>query len=473
MAQPIVIILAAGMGTRMKSQLPKVLHAIAGRSLIAWVIEAARGAGAQQIVAVLGHKLADVRGALDDRYGVGTIAVAEQAEQRGTGHAVQSALPQLASAHDDQIVVILSGDAPLITSASIERLVAACQASPAGMALLSTIPDRDMPYGRLVRDAQGNLASIVEHLDATPAQREIRETNAGFYAVRLGHLRADLQTLGDQNKKGEVYLTDLVAKAAARGFATAIDAPFAEVSGINDRVDLAQVERLARRQIAERWMREGTTLQDPAQIYIDADVVAIGADTWLGCGVALRGKTTLGRGVKIDCGAILTDAVIGDGTVVKPYSVITETTVGQNAQIGPFSHCRPGTEIDDRVHLGNFVETKKAQIMAGAKANHLAYLGDVFIGADANVGAGVITCNYDGYSKNKTTIESGVFVGSDSQLVAPVTVGRGAYVGSGTTVTKDVPRGALALSRTQQVNVDGWADKYREAQAKRKARNNT
>jgi bifunctional UDP-N-acetylglucosamine pyrophosphorylase/glucosamine-1-phosphate N-acetyltransferase len=336
------------------------------------------------------------------------------------------------------------------------------------MALLSTVPPRPMPYGRLVRDPSGKLARIVEHADATSEQRLIQDTNAGFYAIQLGHLRRDLQALRADNAKGELYLTDLVAHAAARGGATAIDAPFTEVAGINDRVDLAGVEIVARRRINEAWMRGGVTMVDPATTYIDADAGPIGKDVWLAPQVSLRGKTTLADGVQIDQGSVLSDVHVAENVHVKPYSVLSDTVLGPRAEIGPFTHCRPGSRIDEDARLGNFVETKKAHLMAGAKANHLAYLGDASIGAKANIGAGTITCNYDGFGKYQTTVEAGAFIGSDSQLVAPVTVGRDAYVGSGTTVTKDVPRGALALSRVKQVNVEGWADRFREANAKRK-----
>jgi bifunctional UDP-N-acetylglucosamine pyrophosphorylase/glucosamine-1-phosphate N-acetyltransferase len=463
-----VFIMAAGLGTRMKSDLPKVLHRIAGRPMLHWVVTAARAAGAGRVIAILGHKSDVVKTSLDASFGAGAVEIALQAEQRGTGHAVQCALPAVSEEPDDRIVVILSGDAPLLASERIAELAAACQASPAGMALLSTVPPRPMPYGRLVRDPSGKLARIVEHADATSEQRLIQDTNAGFYAIQLGHLRRDLQALRADNAKGELYLTDLVAHAAARGGATAIDAPFTEVAGINDRVDLAGVEIVARRRINEAWMRGGVTMVDPATTYIDADAGPIGKDVWLAPQVSLRGKTTLADGVQIDQGSVLSDVHVAENVHVKPYSVLSDTVLGPRAEIGPFTHCRPGSRIDEDARLGNFVETKKAHLMAGAKANHLAYLGDASIGAKANIGAGTITCNYDGFGKYQTTVEAGAFIGSDSQLVAPVTVGRDAYVGSGTTVTKDVPRGALALSRVKQVNVEGWADRFREANAKRK-----
>jgi bifunctional UDP-N-acetylglucosamine pyrophosphorylase/glucosamine-1-phosphate N-acetyltransferase len=459
--------MAAGLGTRMKSDLPKVLHKVAGRPLLHWVVTAARAAGAGKVVSILGHKSELVKSALDASFGTDAIGVAIQAEQRGTGHAVQCALPAIANEPDDRIVVILTGDAPLLKSERIAELVSACEKSPAGMSLLSTVPPRPMPYGRLVREG-GKLTKIVEHSDATDEQKQIKDTNAGFYAIRLGHLRKDLQTLRADNKKGELYLTDLVAQAAERGGATSIDAPFTEVSGINDKVDLAWVEREARQRINEQWMREGVTMIDPATTYIDAEVGPIGKDVVLGPNVALRGKTSIADGVRIDLGCVLTDVKVGEGVNLKPHSVLTESVVGARCQIGPFSHCRPDSRLDEDVHLGNFVETKKSHLMAGAKANHLAYLGDASIGSKSNIGAGTITCNYDGVGKHKTTIEAGAFIGSNSTLVAPVTVGRDAYTAAGGTVTKDVPRGALAISRVVQVNRDGWADKFREVQEKRK-----
>jgi bifunctional UDP-N-acetylglucosamine pyrophosphorylase/glucosamine-1-phosphate N-acetyltransferase len=468
MSRPIVFIMAAGLGTRMKSETSKVLHKIAGRPILHWVVKAARDAGAERVVAILGHQHDTVRASLDASFGAGAIEVALQPDQRGTGHAVQCALPAVSGEPDDRIIVILAGDAPLLPSERITQLVRACTESPAAMSLLSTRPDREMPYGRLVRDANGKLAQVVEHADATPEQRAIRDTNASFYAIRLGHLRKDLASLRADNAKGELYLTDLVSHAYARGGATSIDTPFSEVSGINDRVDLATVEADARRQINEAWMRGGVTMVDPRSTYIDADVGPLGKDVWLAPNVVLRGRTTLGDNVRLDAGVVLTDVHVAPNAYVKPYSVLADTTLGERAEIGPFTHCRPGTRVDEDARLGNFVETKATHVMAGAKANHLAYLGDASIGQKANIGAGTITCNYDGVGKHKTTIEAGAFIGSDSQLVAPVTVGRDAYVGSGTTVTRDVPRGSLALTRVKQVNVEGWADRFREAQAKRK-----
>jgi bifunctional UDP-N-acetylglucosamine pyrophosphorylase / glucosamine-1-phosphate N-acetyltransferase len=465
--KPVVLILAAGLGTRMKSELAKVLHQVAGRSLIAWAVDNARAAGAGRVVAVLGHQADAVRAQLDARYGAGAVEVALQTEQRGTGHAVQSALPALASEPDDRIVVILTGDAPLLQPSRVAALIDACAQSRAGLALLSTRPDVPMAYGRLVRDGGGALQRIVEHADASEAERAIEEMNAGFYAVRLRHLRAGLGQLRDDNAKRELYLTDLAAQAHERGGAAVIEAPFAEVAGINDRFDLARTDAVARRRINDGWLAAGVTLVAPELTFIDADVGPIGKDTWIAPNVCLRGKTRIGERAMIDVGCVLTDVAVDADAHLRPYSIATESELGPRAQLGPFTHCRPGTRLDDGAKLGNFVETKKTHMMAGAKANHLAYLGDASVGAKANIGAGTITCNYDGFNKYRTTIEAGAFIGSDTQLVAPVTVGKNAYVGAGTTVTKDVPRAALALTRVKQANVEGWADRFREAQAKR------
>ncbi len=468
--KPVVLILAAGLGTRMKSRQAKVLHQVAGRPLIVWAVETARAAGAERVVAILGHQHEAVKAVLDARYGEGAIEVALQAEQKGTGHAVQCALPALEGEPDERVVVILTGDAPLLAAERVADLVTACSQSSAGLALLSTHPPHPVHYGRLVRDDAGVLQRIVEHKDATDAQRAIQEMNAGFYAVRLSHLRADMSNLTADNAQGEFYLTDMAENAAARGGAAVIDAPFEEVSGINDRVDLANVARVAQRRINETWMRAGVTMQSPENTFIDADAGPIGGDVWLGTGVQVRGKSSIGEGTHVDVGCVLSDAAVASGAHLKPYSVLSEATIGDEAQLGPFTHCRPGTQIDERAKLGNFVETKKTHLKAGAKANHLAYLGDASVGAGANIGAGTITCNYDGFAKHKTVIEDGAFIGSDSQLVAPVTVGRNAYVGSGTTVTRDVPRSALALARVKQINKEGWADRFRESMSKDKGK---
>ncbi len=462
------MILAAGLGTRMKSNRAKVLHHVAGRPLVVWAVENALAAGAARVVVVLGHQHEAVSAVLEQRYGEGKIEVVLQAEQRGTGHAVQCALPALAREPGDRVVVILTGDAPLLDSARVAELAEACRQSASGMALVGTRPPTPMPYGRLVRDEAGRLARIVEAVDAGPEELAIEEVNAGFYAIRLDRVRAGVADLSADNNKGELYLTDLAAEAATRGGAAVVDAPWEEAHGINDRADQAAVEAVARRRINHALMRAGVTMVAPETVFIDADVGPIGTDVWLGPGVILRGTTSIGDRARVDAGCVLTNATVAADTTVLPYTLLDDTAVGTRVQLGPFSRCRPGTVIDEDAKVGNFVETKKTHIMAGAKANHLSYLGDASVGAKANVGAGTITCNYDGFGKYKTTIEAGAFIGSDTQLVAPVTVGRDAYVGAGSTVTKDVPRSALALTRVKQVNVEGWAERFREAQLKRK-----
>jgi bifunctional UDP-N-acetylglucosamine pyrophosphorylase/glucosamine-1-phosphate N-acetyltransferase len=464
MTPAVAVILAAGLGTRMKSDTAKVLHRVAGRPLLFWPVHLARDLGARRVVAVLGHQLDKVRAALDARFGAGAIDVAEQKEPRGTGHALQSALPALEGEPDDARVLVLSGDVPLLTQATTQ---AALAAATGDVVVVTMHPQNPRGYGRIVRDEGGRVQRIVEEKDATPPQRAIGEVNAGIYVFRLGFLRGHLGALTTQNAQGELYLTDLVARAAALGEVAAVAASAAEVAGANDRVDLAQLDAAARREINERWMREGVTMLAPDTVCIDADVT-LGRDCELGVGVQLRGATTLGQRVRVDIGCVLTDAQVGDDARLLPYCVVTESKLGARVQVGPFSHCRPSSVLSDDVHMGNFVETKKTTLGPGAKANHLAYLGDATIGARSNIGAGTITCNYDGKHKLPTVIEDGVFIGSDSQLVAPVTIGKGAYVGAGTTVTKDVPAGALAISRPPQVNVEGWVARLEQKRAAEK-----
>ena len=468
MQSPIVVVLAAGLGTRMKSERAKVLFQVAGRELVVWAVENARSAGADKVVTVLGHQREAVEDLLRARYGDEVPEVAVQAEQRGTGHAVQCALAGLEGESDDRIVVIITGDAPLLAPERIRQLCDACNGSDSKLALLSTRAPGPMPYGRLVRDGDGRLVKIVEERDASPQERAIDELNAGFYAVRLGELRADIATLDDDNAQGELYLTDLAASAFARGGAAVIAADWHEVHGINTRVELAEVERQARARINRELMLAGVSMQDSDTTFVDADAGPFGTDVWIGSGVHVRGKSSVGNGTRLDTGVVLQDCEVAEDAWIKPHSVLSDATVGARVQVGPFAHCRPGTRIDEDAKVGNFVETKKAHLMAGAKANHLSYLGDASVGARANVGAGTITCNYDGFAKYRTVIEADAFIGSDSQLVAPVTIGKGAYVGSGTTVTKDVPRASLALSRTKQINKEGWADRFREVQRKRR-----
>ncbi|MCC6996490.1 MAG: bifunctional UDP-N-acetylglucosamine diphosphorylase/glucosamine-1-phosphate N-acetyltransferase GlmU [Deltaproteobacteria bacterium] len=460
-----VVILAAGLGTRMKSDTAKVLHRACGRELIAWPVGLARELGAGKVVAVLGHQADRVKHVLDTRFGAGAVDIAIQDKQLGTGHAVMQALPALGDWAGP--ILILYGDTPLLERSWLDKLLTAYRDS--GTLALVTVRLADPTgYGRIVRDADGNLTRIVEQKDASPAERLISEGNAGIYCISAPFLREAVARLGTDNAQGELYLTDVAAAAAARGRVATVEAPPEQVLGVNDRADLATVEGILRGRITRMHARAGVTLRDPASTYIDAGV-EIGADSELGPGVVLRGKTRIGARVRLDAGCVLEDTTVEDGAHLKPYTIATDSSIGPAAQVGPFAHLRSGSVLEADAHMGNFVETKKTRLGRGAKANHLAYLGDADIGPKVNVGAGTITCNYDGVNKFKTVIEEGAFIGSDSQLVAPVTVGAGAYVGAGSTITKDVPAGALALTRVEQKNVEGWAAKKKERQAAAKA----
>lgn len=457
------IILAAGLGTRMKSDLAKVLHTVCGVPMACYPVGLSRKLGAERTILVLGHQAQRVEEAIAARFGAGSAQIAIQAEQRGTGHAVQQALPLLQGFSGK--VLVLYGDTPLLAADSIGRLIEAGRGRL--LSLIATRPPDPRGYGRLVRDGSGRLLRIVEDRDCTDRERTIAEVNAGFYVIEAGFLREALSRLQADNAQGEIYLTDVVAQAAQRGEVAVVEAPFDEVQGVNDRVDLARAEGLMRRRINQAHMRAGVTMRDPETTYIEADV-AIGRDTELGPGVHLRGRTVLGDRCLVEAGCVLGDLVVGDDVHIKPYTVASESRVGAAAKLGPFSHLRPGSELGPETHVGNFVELKKTRLGPGSKANHLSYLGDSEIGSKVNVGCGTITCNYDGYAKYQTVIEDGAFIGSDTQLVAPVRVGRDAVVGAGTTVTEDVPAGALALTRAPQVHREGYSQKKRERMQKAK-----
>jgi bifunctional UDP-N-acetylglucosamine pyrophosphorylase/glucosamine-1-phosphate N-acetyltransferase len=452
-----VVILAAGQGTRMKSGKSKVLHRIGGEPLIYYPIARAGELGASRIVAVLGHQIDAVRAAIEERFGKDEVDIAVQEEQLGTAHAVAQAAPMLKDVSG--AVIIVYGDIPLLTRETLEKLRAAWK--PGGLALVAArLPD-PTGYGRIIRGKDGGVARIVEEKDASAAEKKIDEINAGIYCVDAALLREAIARVGNKNAQREFYLTDLAEIAAARGKVESIEAPAEEVSGINDRAQLAALEKILQRRLASALMKNGVTIRDPDRLLLEAQVV-VGPDTEIGPGVELRGRTTIGAGCRIEAGCILTDASVGPGVHMKPYCVVTESRIGTSAIIGPFAHLRPGTELADGVHIGNFVETKKTRLGHGSKANHLSYLGDAEIGAGVNVGAGTITCNYDGVNKHKTVIEDGAFIGSDSQLVAPVKVGAGAYVGAGTTITKDVPPRALAVTRVPQKHVEDFASRKKK-----------
>jgi bifunctional UDP-N-acetylglucosamine pyrophosphorylase/glucosamine-1-phosphate N-acetyltransferase len=453
------IVLAAGKGTRMRSGKAKVLHTILGSPLCAYPIDRAREAGVDPVVAVLGHQRDDVEKALQARYGAGTITVVEQTEQKGTGHAVKVGLAPLGGWQG--LVLILYGDAPLLKRETIQALLAEARRT-GGLAILTArLPD-PTGYGRILRDKSGRVLRVVEQKDATVKERKIDEINAGFYAAPIDFLRTATAALKPNNAQGEYYLTDIVEAASkARGVsATTVESTPEEISGINDRKQLIDAEAVLRARSLGRFA-EHATFRDAASTIVEPGV-QIGVDVEIGRNVALRGRTKIGDGVRIDDGVILTDTEVGEGAEIKPYCVASESVIGPGAKIGPFAHLRPGTELGPDVHVGNFVETKKTRMGKGSKANHLTYLGDAVIGEKVNIGAGTITCNYNGYEKRQTIIEDGAFIGSDSQLVAPVRVGKGAVVAAGATVSHDVPAGALAITRVPQKHIEGYAERVKD-----------
>jgi len=457
-ARPLaVVILAAGQGTRMKSAHAKVLHELGGRPLVRHVLETVRVLAADRTVLVIGHQADAVRAACSGL----DVAFALQAEQRGTGHATAIARDACLSDFSGD-VLILYGDVPLLRAETLTRLIHGHRESGASLSLLTTIVDEPAGYGRIVRDPSGRLACIVEHKDASEEERSLREINPGIYCVESGFLFAALDRLRPDNAQRELYLTDIVAQAVTeeRGVRTE-PAPASEVEGINSRADLAALEASLRDRVVARHMAGGVTFLDPRTAWIE-DGVEIGPDTVIGPEVQIRGKSRIGRDCRIDGSAFLTDAELADRVHLRPLVVITESRIDSGAVIGPFAHLRPGTRLARDVHIGNFVEVKKSVVGAGTKANHLAYLGDATIGSATNIGAGTITCNYDGFDKHPTVIGDRVQVGSDSQLVAPVKIGDDAYIATGTTVRRDVPAGALAFnSKADRIRAD-WVAGFRQ-----------
>jgi bifunctional UDP-N-acetylglucosamine pyrophosphorylase / glucosamine-1-phosphate N-acetyltransferase len=460
-ARVAVAIMAAGKGTRLKSQLPKVLHEAGGKPLLAHVIAAAlRVAPATDVFAIIGHEAPRVRAAMTDT-GIGFVL---QPEQRGTGHALMAAQPAL-TGYDH--VIVLSGDAPLITSDTIKRLLDFHVNQRAAMTLLSADLDDPTGYGRVLRKSghRAEVKAIVEEKAASAAQKKIREINSGFYVFNVKQLYAHIGELSTANAHGEYYLTDMASvlgKAGQRVVAWKTPNP-SEVLGGNTRAELADLDQKMRRTKCEQLMADGVTMFYPATCVIDADVV-VASDTVIEPYVQLLGKTRVGTGCRIRSYCVIRDTEIGDDVVVLPGCLMDEARVGSSAVIGPYSRLRPGSDIGEGAHVGNFVETKKVKLGKGSKANHLTYLGDAEIGAGVNIGAGTITCNYDGVHKHKTIIEDGAFVGSDSTLVAPVRLGKGAYVGAGSCITEDVPKDALAVGRSRQIVKEGWARQKRAAQ---------
>ena len=453
-----LVVLAAGKGTRMKSAIPKVLHAAAGLPLIEHVLSTAAPLHPASVVIVLGHQAEMVRAALKGRAG---LQFALQEPQLGTGHALLQAEPALAGARGT--VVLLSGDVPMLRTATLAELVRRHDAAGAAATVVTAVVDDPAGYGRIERNG-GKIAAIVEHKDASDEQRRIREINSGIYAFDLEPLFDALRQIGSANAQGEYYLPDLVKIYRGRGLAVetlTLDDP-REITGVNSRKELAQVAELLRAARNEALMAEGVTLVDPATAYIGPDVV-IGQDTVIHPNVHLEGHTRIGARCEIQSSVRIVDSTLEDEVFVDNFCAIAHSIVRRGARVGPFARLRPDTDVGEEAHIGNFVELKKTVVGRGTKASHLTYLGDATIGENVNVGAGTITCNYDGVSKHRTVIEDGAFIGSDSQLVAPVRVGRGAYVGAGSSIVEDVPAGSLAVARGKQVNKAGWVERRKAA----------
>ena len=445
-----VVVLAAGQGTRMHSALPKVLHPVGGRPMLGHVLETARSLEANAVHVVVGHGADQIEAYLDTRP-AGTLRVDSivQSERLGTAHAVAQALPDVP---DTAQVLVLYGDVPLVQPATLQPLL-----SRRALSLLTTELADPAGYGRILRDEAGGVDGIVEERDATPEQRAIREVNTGILCAPARLLKRWVPRIGNKNVKREFYLTDAVALAVADGVEVSVArAAPDEVLGVNDRAQLAQVERLFQWRQAHGLMRRGLAIADPARFDLRG-VIRFDADVTIDVGVILEGSVTLGPNVYVGPYSLLRNVTLGAGTRIESHSVLDGVTAGRNCRIGPFARVRPETELADEVHVGNFVEVKKTRIGKGSKANHLAYLGDGAIGERVNVGAGTIFCNYDGADKHRTVLEDDVFVGSDSQLVAPVTVGKGATIGAGSTITRDVPPGGLTVCRAkEQASFPKW-----------------
>jgi len=443
-----VVILAAGQGKRMRSDLPKVLHPLGGRPLLSHVVATARLLSPNRLAVVIGHGGSLVVERLADP----AITWATQEQQLGTGHAVMQALPQLDAAGT---ILILYGDVPLIASGTLRALVDS--AAQGHLAILTQELANPKGYGRIVRNGNNRVVKIVEEKDATEAERAIREINTGIMAMPRAKLDTWLSGLRNDNAQGEYYLTDVVAAAVADGTPIEVRHPMLahECAGVNSKVDLAYLERSYQLGQAQKLLEAGVTLADPARFDLRGELTC-GRDVSIDVNCVFEGRVALGDGVRIGASCVLRNVVLGSGTQVLPFSHLEDSTVGSNARIGPYARTRPGTELADDVHIGNFVEVKASTFGRGSKANHLAYVGDSTVGRDVNIGAGTITCNYDGANKHRTVIEDDVHIGSDVQLIAPVTVGKGATVGAGATISKDVPPGGLTLTQKTQVTKPGW-----------------
>jgi bifunctional UDP-N-acetylglucosamine pyrophosphorylase/glucosamine-1-phosphate N-acetyltransferase len=442
-----IVVLAAGQGKRMRSRLSKVLHPLAGRPLLAHVLAAAQALSPRKIVVVHGHGADEVRSVFADA----AVQWVLQSEQLGTGHAVQQAMPQVSA---DAEVLILYGDVPLVRPETLQRLV---DAAREGVAVMTAELADPAGYGRVLRQPSGDIARIVEHRDATPEVLAVREINAGFMALPARRLVGWLARLSNRNAQKEYYLTDVVSAAVAERLpvrAVKVDDPW-EAAGVNSKAELAELERQFQRRQAARLLEAAVTLADPARIDVRGEL-ACGEDVSIDVNCVFEGRVSLADGVRIGPNCVLRNVALGAGTEVLAFSHLEDSEVGARCRLGPYARLRPGTRLAEEVHVGNFVEVKASRIGKGSKANHLSYIGDSEIGTSVNVGAGTITCNYDGVSKHRTIIEDDCFIGSDATLVAPLRIARGSYIGAGSTISKDTPAGQLTLARARQVSVPSW-----------------
>ena len=444
-----IVILAAGQGTRMKSARPKVIHELAGKPLLRHVVDTCRALEPEQVIVVTGHAAEQVHAVMQGQ----DLKFVEQAEQLGTGHALAQCLDAINTGND---VLVLFGDVPLIRAETMARIIE--QSGAAAVCILSFVPQNPFNYGRIVRQQDGSVRAIVEHKDASQEQLEIGECFSGIMAIRGDCLRQLVTSLDNKNAQGEYYLTDVVDIAVANGDSVSaiICQDPGEVSGINNQQQLAAVEALYRARQVDALMTQGAKLFDPARIDIRGEI-KLGRDVQIDVNCVFEGIVTLGDNVRIGANCVIRNSSIDAGSEIKPMTSIDEAVIGRDVSIGPFARIRPGTECDDQVKIGNFVETKQARIGRGSKVSHLSYIGDTEMGSEVNIGAGTITCNYDGVNKFKTIIEDGVFIGSDTQLVAPVTVARNATIGAGSTITRDAPADKLTVSRAKQVTINAWS----------------
>ncbi|MBY6347525.1 UDP-N-acetylglucosamine diphosphorylase/glucosamine-1-phosphate N-acetyltransferase [Providencia rettgeri] len=453
-----IVILAAGMGKRMQSDLPKVLHPIAGKSMLAHVLDSARELEPEKVVVVVGHGAERVQ----QTFAQAELAFALQQPQHGTGHAVQQAVPELVGGDkEDDATLVLYGDVPLVQADTLRRLL---EARGQGVAVLTETLADSTGYGRIIRGADGSVQRIVEHKDASEAERAVKEVNTGILVAPTARLKDWLTRITNDNAQGEYYLTDIIALAVSDGVSVQAAQPAAgwETLGVNSRIQQAELERLWQAEQARRLLEKGVTLADPARFDLRG-TLECGRDVFIDVGCVFEGKVVLQDGVRVGPHSVLRDVTIGAGTQIEAFSHLQQAQVGEEARIGPYARLRPGAVLANHTHVGNFVEIKNTQLGEGSKANHLAYIGDADVGQRVNIGAGTITCNYDGVNKFRTVIGDDAFIGSDTQLVAPVTVGRGATIGAGTTLVRNAPDDQLTLSRSEQRSVSGWKRPVRKS----------